>query len=35
VAAIWEPMDGLCEARAGKPNREFPHVQPFEIRARA
>ena len=26
VMAIWEPMDGLCEARSGKPNMEFPHV---------
>jgi hypothetical protein len=31
VAAIWEPMDGLCEARGGKPNMEFPHVQPIEV----
>jgi len=35
VAAIWEPMDVLCEARGGKPNMEFPHVQPLELRARA
>jgi hypothetical protein len=27
VMAIWEPMDQLCEARGGKPNMEFPHVQ--------
>jgi len=33
VAAIWEPMDTLCESRAGKPNMEFPHVQPLEILA--
>lgn len=26
VMAIWEPMDSLCETRAGKPNMEFPHV---------
>jgi len=26
VMAIWEPMDQLCEARDGKPNMEFPHV---------
>lgn len=26
VMAIWEPMDQLCESRAGKPNMEFPHV---------
>jgi hypothetical protein len=35
IAAIWEPMDGLCEARGGRPNMEFPHVQPIELRARA
>jgi len=35
VAAIWEPMDGLCESREGKPNMEFPHVQPLEILGRA
>ena len=29
VMAIWEPMDELCEARHGKPNMEFPHVQPL------
>ena len=27
VMAIWEPMDQLCEARGGKPNMEFPHVE--------
>ena len=26
VMAVWEPMDQLCEARGGKPNMEFPHV---------
>ena len=31
VVAIWEPMDTLCEARAGKPNMEFPHVRPLEV----
>jgi hypothetical protein len=35
IAAIWEPMDGLCEARAGKPNMEFPHVRPIEVALRA
>jgi hypothetical protein len=30
VMAIWEPMDQLCEARGGKPNMEFPHVQRFD-----
>ena len=29
VMAIWEPMDTLCEARNGKPNMEFPHVEAF------
>ena len=33
VAAIWEPMDVLCESRQGRPNMEFPHVQPLEILA--
>ena len=27
VLAIWEPMDGLCEPRDGRPSMEFPHVQ--------
>jgi len=31
VAAIWEPMDALTEAREGRPNMEFPHVRPIEI----
>jgi hypothetical protein len=35
ISAIWEPTDALCESRAGKPNLEFPHVQPLELRARA
>jgi hypothetical protein len=26
IAAIWEPMDVLCESREGRPNMEFPHV---------
>jgi hypothetical protein len=29
VMAIWEPMDQLCEPRHGKPNMEFPHLEPF------
>jgi hypothetical protein len=29
VMAIWERMDQLCEARGGKPNMEFPHVEPL------
>lgn len=33
VAAIWEPMGGLCENRGGKPAMEFPHVQSLEILA--
>ena len=33
VMAIWEPMDALCEARDGRPNMEFPHVQPLKVRA--
>ncbi len=35
VMAIWEPMDGLTEARGGRPNMEFPHVQPIAILAAA
>ena len=35
VMAIWEPMDVLCEARAGKPNMEFPHVRPLVVSLRA
>ncbi len=31
VAAIWEPMDQLCEDRGGKPNMEFPHMDPITI----
>jgi hypothetical protein len=31
VMAIWEPMDRLCEARAGKPNMEFPHVRAIHV----
>ena len=30
VMAIWEPMDGLTEERGGRPNMEFPHVQPLK-----
>jgi hypothetical protein len=35
VAAIWERMDQLTESRAGRPNMEFPHVQPLELRVAA
>ena len=28
VAAIWEPMAALCEARDGRPAMEFPHFHP-------
>jgi len=31
VMAIWEPMDKLTESRAGRPNMEFPHVQPIQV----
>ena len=31
VMAIWEPMDQLTEARGGRPNMEFPHVQPLAL----
>ena len=31
VMAIWEPMDQLCEERDGKPNMEFPHVEPLNV----
>lgn len=32
VMAIWEPMDKLTEQRNGRPNMEFPHVQPLAAR---
>ena len=32
VLAIWEPMDGLCEPREGRPSMEFPHVERVELR---
>lgn len=31
VMAIWEPMDALTERRDGRPNMEFPHVQPLDL----
>ena len=31
VMAIWEPMDKLTEKRDGRPNMEFPHVQPITV----
>ena len=31
VMAIWEPMDKLTERRNGRPNMEFPHVQPLAL----
>ena len=31
VMAIWEPMDKLTEARDGRPNMEFPDVQPISL----
>jgi hypothetical protein len=31
VMAVWEPMGRLCEARAGRPPMEFPHVERIEI----
>ena len=31
VAAIWEPMDALCESREGLRNMEFPHVEPVRF----
>jgi hypothetical protein len=31
VAAIWEPMDALCESREGQRNMEFPHVEPVRF----
>lgn len=35
VMAIWEPMDALTETRDGRPNMEFPHVQPLDVLAAA
>lgn len=31
VMAVWEPMDRLTEKRNGRPNMEFPHVQPLAV----
>lgn len=31
VMAVWEPMDALTERRGGRPNMEFPHVQPLAL----
>lgn len=31
VMAVWEPMGELCEGREGRPQFEFPHVEPVEI----
>lgn len=31
VMALWEPMDALTETRDGRPNMEFPHVQPLAL----
>jgi hypothetical protein len=31
VMAIWEVMDKLTEQRSGRPNMEFPHVQPLAV----
>ena len=31
VMKVWEPMGMLCEARAGRPPMEFPHVQRIEV----
>jgi hypothetical protein len=31
VMAIWEPMDKLTESREGRPNMEFPHVEPIQV----
>src|SRR5262249_12245714 len=31
VAAIWEPMETMCEARGERPAMEFPHVAPVNL----
>lgn len=31
VMAIWEPLEGVCEARDGRPSMEFPHVERVEL----
>jgi hypothetical protein len=31
VMMIWEPMDTLCESRAGRSNMEFPHVERLSL----
>jgi len=35
VAALWEPMEQLTEARDGRPPMEFPHVQPIQLHGQA
>jgi len=31
VMAVWEPMDAITERRGGRPNMEFPHLQPLVL----
>ena len=35
VMAIWEPMDALTEQREGRPNMEFPEVEPLNLHGQA
>jgi hypothetical protein len=35
VMEIWERMDKLTEARDGRPNMEFPHVQRLDVLGKA
>jgi hypothetical protein len=32
VTAVWERVERHTEARAGRPNMEFSHVRPMQVR---
>lgn len=33
IAALWDPMEALCEKRGDLPPTEFPHFQPVDLTA--
>lgn len=33
IAALWDPMEALCEKRGDRPATEFPHVAPVSLTA--
>ena len=33
IAALWDPMEALCEKRGDRPATEFPHVSPVDLTA--